>query len=198
MGAAIPSNRMRVSPSCVVTYRPSSLSCMSTFSAGPIPGTAITTFSPGDTAPLTLVAALAIESREILMVGPACVTEKLCPPTATVPVRGSAPPLASAEMPTTPGPDPEAPVTIVIHDVVVVVDHTQLAGVDTLKVTAPPPTGTFAAPGVSAIEHASASCATVNVWPATVMELARASPLFGSSANDTCPVPDPEGLERMR
>ena len=132
------------------------------------------------------------------MLGPGCVTVKACPPTVTVPVRGSAPLLASAEMPTTPGPDPEAPVTMVIHDAVVVADQGQVAGVDTLKVAAPPPTGKFAAPGVSVIEQTRASCATANVWPATVMELARVSPLFGSSANDTCPDPEPEGLERMR
>ena len=97
------------------------------------------------------------------MLGPGCVTVKVCPPTVTVPVRGSAPLLASAEIPTTPGPDPEAPVTMVIHDAVVVADQAQLAGVDTLKVAVPPPTGTFAAPGVRVIEQTSASCATVSV-----------------------------------
>src|SRR5712691_11824904 len=132
------------------------------------------------------------------MLGPGCMTLKFCAPTVTVPVRGSAPLLASAEIPTTPGADPEAPVMMVIHGTAVVVDHAQLTGVETLKVAVPPPAGTFAAPGVSVIEQTSASCATVNVWPATVIELARASPMFGSSANDTCLDPEPDGLERMR
>ena len=49
--------------------------------------------------------------------------------------------------------------------------------------------------GVRMNEQVKLACATVNVWPATAMVVPRASPVLGSTANVTCPGPEPDRLE---
>ena len=92
----------------------------------------MTTTIPGETAPPARLAALTIEIPGICTGDPDCVTVKAWPPTVTVPVLDAPSGFASAEMPTTPAPDPEAPVTIVIHIAVLVAVQAQLAGAETL------------------------------------------------------------------
>ena len=155
------------------------------------------TIIPGDTSPGAQLAALAIKLAEITIPAPACVTVKTCPPTVTVPVLAS-PAFAAAEIPTTPGPDPEAPVTMVIQGAVVAAVHAHPPDVATLNVAVPPADENAVAVGDKMNEQVKLACATVNVWPPTAMVVLRASPALGSSANVTSPGPVPDMPVRMR
>jgi hypothetical protein len=105
---------------------------------------------------------LTIELAESTIAAPACVTVKICPPTVTVPVLAS-PGFAAAEIPTTPRPDPEALVTIVIQGAVVAAVQAHPLSVATLNVAVPPADENAVAVGVKRNEQPKLACATVNV-----------------------------------
>jgi hypothetical protein len=140
---------------------------------------------------------LTIESAVITIPTPASVTVKTCPPTVTVPVLAS-PGFAPTEIPTTPGPDPEAAVTMVIQGAVVAAVQAHPPDVATLNAAVPPADENAVAVGDKTNEQVKLACATVNVWPATVMVVLRASPALGSSANVTSPGPETDMPVRIR
>src|SRR5580692_2439492 len=84
---------------------------------------------------------------------------------------------------------------MVIQAAVVAAVQAHAAEVATLKVAVPPADENAVAVGVKMNEQPRLACATVNVWPATVMVPVRASPVLGSTANVTCPGPEPDRLE---
>jgi hypothetical protein len=70
--------------------------------------------------------------------------------------------------------------------------------VATLNVAVTPAGENAVAVGVRMNEEVKPACATVNVWPATVMVVLRASPALGSSANVTSPGPEADIPAKIR
>ena len=124
----------------------------------------------------------------------ACVTVKVCPPIVIVPVR-AAPPLAATLKVTVPLPVPDPPAVTAIQGAFEVAVHAQSAPVDVVTPTlsVPASAAAFLLDGEIEKLHAAASCAIVNVFPATVSVPVRAPPVLALTVNITDAGPLPEG-----
>jgi hypothetical protein len=73
-----------------------------------------------------------------VQLAPACVTVNVTPAILSVPLRAIVDGLAATLNPTLPGPDPVAPLVIVIQDVLLSALQPQPLDVDTVLLLAPP------------------------------------------------------------
>src|SRR5213593_3462988 len=108
----------------------------------------------------------------------------------SVPLRGAPVAFASTVNCTLPLPAPLVPAVIVIHGTLLTAVHTQPPPEVTVTVPGPPATGTFCADGAMVKVH-PLSCATVKVWPPTVIVPDRGAPGFAATVNCTVPLPVP-------
>jgi hypothetical protein len=109
-----------------------------------------------------------VEERVAVQGAPAWVIVSSFPATAIVPVREEPATFGSTRYVTVPLPDPEAPVSTVIHDALATADHEQPPGIRTSRVPLPPPATTFWVEGMSVASHGAPACVRTNDWPATV------------------------------
>ena len=109
----------------------------------------------------------------------------------SVPER-AVPVFAATENATDPLPLPEAPEDTVIHDAFDAAVHEQAFDVFTFTEPLPPPAATFCEFPESEKEQLTASCCTVNVWPATVSVPLRAAPVLAAALNEIDPLPLPD------
>ena len=101
----------------------------------------------------------------------ACVTENVCPPIVSEPLRCVAFGFAAALNATVPVPLPLAPLVTVSHDVLLLTPvHAQPAKVVTVVEPVPPAAATDWLVGLIAYVHAAPACVTVSVCPPIVSE----------------------------
>jgi hypothetical protein len=99
----------------------------------------------------------------------ACVTLSRRPPMAIVPVRCVPLAFASTRYVTVPFPDPDAPVSTVIHDTLDTADQAHPPGTVTETLPSAPAEAMFCVVGVSAASHAAPACVMTKGRPATVI-----------------------------
>ena len=90
------------------------------------------------------------------------------PATVIVPVREDPAGFASTRYVTVPFPEPDAPVSTVIHDALATADHEHPPGIRTSRVPLPPAATIFCVEGKSVASHGAPACVSTNDWPATV------------------------------
>ena len=123
----------------------------------------------------------------------ACVTVSCCAPIAIVPVRVVPAGLAATRYVTVPFPDPDAPVSVVIHETPGTAVQLQPEATLTLTLPSSPAAAMFWVVGVSVMPQAAPACVITNDCPATVSVVDRELlVVFAATLYPTVALPVPD------
>ena len=109
-----------------------------------------------------------VDDSEDVQGAAACVTVSCCAPIAIVPVLVVPAGLAATRYVAVPFPEPDAPVSIVIHETPGTAVHAQPEATLTLTLPSSPAAAMFWVVGVSVMPQAAPACVITNDCPATV------------------------------